>query len=107
VNAYFAHMLERAREVHQANKGETGRDSILKCPFCVADEDESWFRQKHFGYKPPKERPFRMPAPHCTYCPLQSLIRGEDLPRIMDNCVEFGFYILREWEDGNYECFFK
>jgi hypothetical protein len=46
VNAYFVHMLQRAREVHAINNGETGRDSPVKCPFCVADEDEAWFRVK-------------------------------------------------------------
>lgn len=99
MNAYFVHMLERAREVHQANKGQTGRDSILKCPFCVADEDEAWFRQKNFGYKPPSERPEKMPAPHCQFCPLRSLFNGTELHEIMDDCVEKGFYALRFWED--------
>ena len=99
VNAYFVHMLERAREVHEINKGETHRESVVKCPFCIADEDEQWHVHKSFGYKPPGSRPDRMPAPHCTYCPLQSLFDRTELPRIMDNCVEMGFYALRYWEN--------
>ena len=97
VNAYFVHMLERAREVHTANKGDTHRDSMLKCPFCIADEDEQWFRTRTFGFKPPLHRPERMPAPHCTYCPLQSLL-GIELKDLMNDCVEKGFYALQYWE---------
>jgi hypothetical protein len=97
VNAYFVHMLERAREVHNVNNGQTGRDSVVKCPFCVADSDEQWFRVKNFD-APSHERPERMPAPHCTYCPLQSLL-GIELEDLMNDCVEKGFYALRYWED--------
>jgi hypothetical protein len=102
VNAYYVHMLERAREVDQINKGETTRDSVVKCPFCIADEDEQWFRLKNFGYMPPSTRPERAPAPHCTYCPLQSLF-GIELKDLMNNCVEKGFYALRYWEDTDEE----
>jgi hypothetical protein len=97
----MVHMLERAREVHKINNGETGRDSVVKCPFCIADEDEQWFVFKHeFGLHPiikELRRPKRMPAPHCTYCPLQSLL-GINLLELMNDCVEKGFDALAEWE---------
>ncbi len=110
MNTYMVHMLERAREVHKINEGDTHRDSMFKCPFCVADEDEQWFKYKNFGFHKPQEklvRPERMPAPHCTYCPLQSLFNQTGLQELMDDCVEKGFYALRNWEDtdeedGNY-----
>jgi len=101
VNAYFVHMLERAREVHEINNGETGRDSPVKCPFCVADEDETWFKRSHeFRLHPDVQdlRPERQAAPHCQNCPLQSLF-GVDTKELMNDCVEKGFYALRYWED--------
>jgi hypothetical protein len=103
VNAYFVHMLQRAREVHAINNGETGRDSPVKCPFCVADEDEAWFRVKYHHRKLKEEftllRTTKPPAPHCEYCPLKALLHETEYNKIMDNCVEMGFYALRYWED--------
>jgi hypothetical protein len=93
----MAHMLERAREVHYINEGDTHRGSLIKCPFCIADEDEQWFKIKNFGLKPPDERPKRMPAPHCEYCPLQSLL-GIELVDLMNDCVEKGSDTLRNWK---------
>jgi hypothetical protein len=97
----MVHMLERAREVHKINDGQTGRNSLIKCPFCIADEDEQWFRQVRFGYKPPDERPEKMPAPHCSRCPLLSLF-NVDVQKLMDDCVLMGKFALEVWEDlGN------
>jgi hypothetical protein len=94
----MVHMLERAREVHKINEGETGRDSVVKCPFCIADEDEQWFRFKFlYSYLDGVKRPKRMPAPHCQHCPLQSLL-GIDYTMFMNDCVEVGFDALAEWE---------
>ena len=101
MNAYFVHMLERAREVHKINNGETGRDSAVKCPFCVADSDEQWFAMK-FDRVPKHPRPEKLAGPHCTYCPLQSLL-GIELEELMNDCVEQGFYALRYWEDTDEE----
>ena len=103
MNAYFAHMLERAREVDQWNKGETTRDSVVKCPFCIADEDETWFQrtldagEKYKKTDPLRPKPLKL-KPHCHNCPLQSLF-GIKLPELMNDCVEKGFYALRHWED--------
>ncbi len=99
MNAYFVHMLERAREVHKINEGNTHRGSLVKCPFCVADEDESWFRFKFlYTYLDGVERPKRLPAPHCEHCPLQSLF-GIELKDLMNDCVEKGYDALAQWEE--------
>ncbi len=101
MNTYFVHMLERAREVHKINEGDTHRGSIVKCPFCIADEDESWFRFR-FEYKLhpgiDSKKPERIPPPHCQHCPLLSLF-GIKYEKIMNDCVEMGFEILKTWEE--------
>jgi hypothetical protein len=97
----MVHMLERAREVHKINKGETGRDSVIKCPFCIADADEQWFVMK-FDYAVPHPRPENLGAPHCAHCPLQSLF-NVDTQELMDDCVKMGYYALRSWEDTDEE----
>ena len=97
MNAYMVHMLQRAREVHRINNGETCRDSLIKCPFCIADEDEQWFRTVRFGYKPPQSKPNRMPAPHCQNCPMLSIFKV-DTQALMDDCVRMGSHALRVWE---------
>lgn len=97
MNTYMVHMLERAREVHEINFGETGRDSILQCPFCIADEDEQWFKTRDFGLSPPKSRPEKMPAPHCRNCPLLSVTKGSHRD-LMNDCVEMGKQLLNLWE---------
>jgi len=101
VNTYMVHMLERAREVHQINGGDTHRDSLHKCPFCIADEDERWFKFK-FAYRNHPEtsslpRPNRMPAPTCDNCPLQSLF-NVDVQKLMDDCVKMGSFALEVLE---------
>ncbi len=98
MNTYMVHMLERAREVHNINEGDTHRGSLVKCPFCIADEDEQWFKVKNFGFKPPDERPERLPAPHCEYCPLRTLLKI-DLKELMNDCVEKGYDALAQWEE--------
>jgi hypothetical protein len=94
----MVHMLERAREVHKINNGETCRDSLVKCPFCIADEDEQWFKTETFGFKPPKVRPKRSPAPHCANCPLLSLF-NVDVQTLMDDCVKLGHFALKVLEE--------
>jgi hypothetical protein len=94
----MVHMLERAREVHKLNVGLTHRGSVTKCPFCIADEDEQWFKTKNFGFKPPKERPEKSPAPHCANCPLLSLF-NVDIQTLMDDCVKMGHFALRFLEE--------
>jgi hypothetical protein len=96
----MVHMLERAREVHHANEGGTGRDSLVKCPFCIADEDEAWFKMTRFGFNPPGERPEKMPAPHCNNCPLLSVT---DIPiqGLMDDCVTIGRSILQSYREDS------
>jgi hypothetical protein len=107
VNTYMVHMLERAREVHRNNmdlEDGTHRESAVKCPFCVADEDESWFRRTHEfrGHRNLKflVRPPKMAAPHCDHCPLLSLfiISQQEL---MDDCVPLGKWALEMWEDSD------
>jgi hypothetical protein len=91
-------MLERAREVHKINRGETCRNSELKCPFCIADEDETWYKTKNFGFKPPKVRPERATAPHCVNCPLHSLF-NVNTQELMDDCVKMGHFALKFLEE--------
>jgi ribosome modulation factor len=94
----MVHMLERAREVHKLNNGLTGRDSKYRCPFCIADEDEQWFKFKYEYRNHPETsslpRPNRMPAPHCVNCPLQSLF-NVDVQKLMDDCVKMGTFALK------------
>ena len=112
MNTYMVHMLERAREVHRINDGATHRESLHKCPFCIADEDEQWFKTKNFGFDPPKERPEKSPAPHCGNCPLINVMHkavgvpeGEpwkDVQGLMDDCVAIGSFLLGDiWEDSS------
>ena len=101
MNTYYVHMLERAREVYEINYGQTGRDSVVKCPFCIADEDEQWFKFK-FEYRlhpevDSLERPKRMPAPICQSCPLISLF-GINYKDLMNDCVDMGATRLYDWE---------
>jgi hypothetical protein len=109
----MVHMLERAREVHRENHGATSRLSTTKCPFCVADEDEQWFkivRSKNFDGG---GRPKRMPAPHCDNCPLLNVMHKavghhpnhvKDVQGLMDDCVKIGHFILNElWEGSDGE----
>lgn len=107
MNTYIAHMLQRAREVHEINNGATGRDSTVKCPFCIADEDENWFRQTNhwpaFGFKPPKERPENVGPPHCASCPLLNIshlaLGFRDLQTLMDDCIAIGKWMLEQYEE--------
>lgn len=107
MNTYMVHMLERAREVHRANCGLTHRDSLLKCPFCVADEDEKWFRFKYEYRLHPElsrlEKPKKMPAPHCDKCPMINIIhKAFGAPgtqqQLMDDCVAVGSWLLKKLE---------
>jgi hypothetical protein len=113
----MVHMLERAREVHALNHGTTHRDSEVKCPFCVADEDEQWFKFKFEYQAHPEvvnlERPKKMPAPHCINCPLLNVMHKavghhpnhvRDVQGLMDDCVKIGHFILNElWEGSDEE----
>ena len=103
MNAYMVHMLQRAREVHRINDGDTHRDCVVKCPFCVADEDEQWFKFKYEYRKHPGvndlEQPKRMPAPHCNNCPMLSLF-NVDVQALMDDCVGMGAHALKVWEES-------
>jgi len=109
VNTYMIHMLERAREVHEENTGMQGRDTPLpnKCPFCIADEDETWFQrtldagEKYKKTDPLRPKPLKL-NPHCINCPLQSLFKGAEVQQLMDDCVKMGCWWLREiWEGSD------
>jgi hypothetical protein len=107
----MVHMLERARKVHKINKGETGRNSVVKCPFCIADEDEAWFKTKNFGFEPPEKRPKNPIAPHCVNCPLVNDMHQvvgshpnhvKNVQGLMDDCVPIGRYLLGViWEESD------
>lgn len=99
MNTYMSHMLQHAKNVYDENF-RTSRYSDTECPFCVADMDTQWFQISHFGFKPPKERPERMPGPHCQNCPLISLL-NISLRELMDDCVKLGKWALEEWENSD------
>lgn len=96
MNAYIYHMLLRAREVARENAKKNVIDS-LKCPFCIADEDETWFQMVFNGETGP--RPERPIAPHCQNCPLINEV-GVSLQELMDDCEKLGKFILGLYEEG-------
>lgn len=98
MNAYMYHMLLRAREAHEDNE-VTGVNGI-KCPFCVADEDQEWFKHVKLGADENIDigpRPDRPLAPHCVNCPLRNLA-GVPMQQLMDDCVTIGKYMLDKYE---------
>ena len=84
MNTYIYHMLLRARELYNLNR---------KCPFCVADEDATWF-EAEIGND-------RNVTPHCFNCPLLSVLEipSIDHHRLMGDCVGFGKELLRSYEE--------
>jgi hypothetical protein len=93
VNKYMAHMLERAREIHQefGGRGHGSKDEETKCPFCIADADETKFINGHD--KDPQ-------APYCFNCPLLTLFNIHPLD-LLDDCESLGKWALEVWETSD------